>query len=141
MAAVSGASLTCHVLSHFLFFAQPYIDALFECWNLGHQTTEYYRHGEVDSCAKQYARVKTCFAVKVSKPAEAHALATALLREEREERERPLTHRPTVGTVWRLRKDPGADWPYDADTAAAAASSSGPGGGSGGGGGTAEGEK
>ena len=43
----------------------------------------------------------------------------------REERERPLRHRPTAGTVWRLKKDPGADWPFkadanDADGAAAA---------------------
>ena len=92
---------------------QPYIDALFDCWNLAHQTTEYYRHGEVDSCLTPYERAKTCFAVKVAKPAEAHALATALLKEEKEARERPLTHRPTVGTVWRLRKDPRADWPYE----------------------------
>ena len=49
----------------------------------------------------------------MAKPAEAHALATALLKEEKEARERPLTHRPTVGTVWRLRKDPRADWPYE----------------------------
>mmetsp|Transcript_12388 Transcript_12388/g.15476 ORF Transcript_12388/g.15476 Transcript_12388/m.15476 type:complete len:101 (+) Transcript_12388:122-424(+) len=83
-----------------------YVDEWSRCIGSGYQKDAIYRHGEFDSCSKQWKDLKMAFRAKSSSDPD---VARGILAETHYKRHlgSDPANSPTAGFIWDLKAKPG----------------------------------